>query len=190
VLGIAAGAGYNRRLTPPRDPAGVPSFPLVAALAGPPPSTPVAALATFSRDMPPRRGSYWFAAGVNFTTFGLLHGTALAYVALDRGTEVGLLGLMRLALPPDNDAALVSVELALAAHYSTVDQVLEVRAALTRNSWLISRDCQLTGGFALLAEFAKPDVLLTIGGYHPRFVRPPDYPEVDRVGFRWEVGGG
>lgn len=190
VLGVAAGAGYNRRLTPPRDPAGVPAFPLVAALAGASPDNPVAALTSLSRDMPPRRGSYWIAAGLNFTTFGLLHSTALAYAALDRGTEVGLLGLSRLALPPDDDAKLVSVELALAAHFSTVDQVLSVRAALTRNSWLISRDCQLTGGFALIAWLNKPDVLLTIGGYHPRFVRPPEYPEVERVGFRWEVGHG
>lgn len=190
VLGIAAGAGYNRRLTPPRDPAAVSAFPLVAALAEPAPSSPVTALTSLSRDMPPRRGSYWIAAGLTFTTFGLIHSTALAYAALDRGVEIGLLGLSRLALPPDDDAALVSVELALAAHYSTVDQVLAVRAALTRNSWLISRDCQLTGGFALIAWLNKPDVLLTIGGYHPRFVRPPEYPEVERVGFRWEVGHG
>ena len=33
ILGFGGGVGYNRRLLVPRDPTGVPSFPLVAAIA-------------------------------------------------------------------------------------------------------------------------------------------------------------
>ncbi|MGW5671444.1 DUF6603 domain-containing protein, partial [Micromonospora sp. NPDC003776] len=192
VLGLGGGAGYNRKLLVPRDPQGVPAFPLVKAIddggfggAG----GPMGALARMSKDIPPARGAFWLAAGVRFTTFQLLHTTALAYVSADRGLEVGLLGLMRMALP-DSQAAVLSVELALAARYSTVDKVLSVRAALTRNSWLLSRDCQLTGGFAFVVWFDRPEVLLSIGGYHPRFAKPAHYPDVPRVGFHWSVGGG
>ncbi|MFI7644874.1 DUF6603 domain-containing protein [Micromonospora sp. NPDC049460] len=192
VLGLAGGAGYNRRLMVPRDPQGVPAFPLVKALdeggfggSG----GPMGALARMSRDIPPARGAFWLAAGVKFSTFQLLHTTALAYVSADRGLEVGLLGLMRMALP-DAQAAVVNLELALAARYSTVDKVLSVRAALTRNSWLLSRDCQVTGGFAFVVWFDRPEVLLSIGGYHPRFNKPAHYPDVPRVGFHWSVGGG
>ncbi|MFG2054384.1 DUF6603 domain-containing protein [Micromonospora sp. NPDC048930] len=192
VLGLGGGAGYNRKLLVPRDPQGVPAFPLVKAIddggfggAG----GPMGALARMSKDIPPARGAFWLAAGVKFTTFQLLHTTALAYVTADRGLEVGLLGLMRMALP-DSQAAVLNVELALAARYSTVDKVLSVRAALTRNSWLLSRDCQLTGGFAFVVWFDRPEVLLSIGGYHPRFAKPAHYPDVPRVGFHWSVGGG
>ncbi|SCF18220.1 hypothetical protein GA0074695_4085 [Micromonospora viridifaciens] len=192
VLGLGGGAGYNRKLLVPRDPQGVTAFPLVKAIddggfegAG----GPMGALARMSRDIPPARGAFWLAAGVKFTTFQLLHTTALAYVSADRGLEVGLLGLMRMALP-DSQAAVLNVELALAARYSTVDKVLSVRAALTRNSWLLSRDCQLVGGFAFMVWFDRPEVLLSIGGYHPRFRKPAHYPDVPRVGFHWSVGGG
>ncbi|MEH0934454.1 DUF6603 domain-containing protein [Micromonospora psammae] len=192
VLGLGGGAGYNRKLLVPRDPQGVTAFPLVKAIddggfegAG----GPMGALARMSRDIPPARGAFWLAAGVKFTTFQLLHTTALAYVSADRGLEVGLLGLMRMALP-DSQAAVMNVELALAARYSTVDKVLSVRAALTRNSWLLSRDCQLVGGFAFVVWFDRPEVLLSIGGYHPRFHKPAHYPDVPRVGFHWSVGGG
>ncbi|MEH0972625.1 DUF6603 domain-containing protein [Micromonospora sp. CPCC 205546] len=192
VLGLAGGAGYNRRLMVPRDPQGVPAFPLVKAIddggfggSG----GPMGALARMSKDIPPARGAFWLAAGVKFSTFQLLHTTALAYVSADRGLEVGLLGLMRMALP-DTQSAVVNLELALAARYSTVDKVLSVRAALTRNSWLLSRDCQVTGGFAFVVWFDRPEVLLSIGGYHPRFNKPAHYPDVPRVGFHWSVGGG
>ncbi|WP_229402300.1 DUF6603 domain-containing protein [Micromonospora okii] len=192
VLGLGGGAGYNRRLLVPSDPQAVPAFPLVKAItdggfAGD--GGPMAALARMSADIPPARGAFWLAAGVKFSTFGLLNTTAVAYLAVDRSVEVGLLGLMRLALP-SADSAIVNVELALAARYSTLDRVLSVRAALTRNSWLLSRDCRLTGGFALMVWMDRSDVLLSIGGYHPAFARPAHYPEVPRVGFNWAVGSG
>ena len=80
---------------------------------------------------------------------------------------------------------MLSIQLGLAASYSTVDQVLSVEAALTDNSWLFSPDCRLTGGFAFVAWLATPEVLLTIGGYHPDFDVPDYYPAVDPVGFAW-----
>jgi hypothetical protein len=189
VTGLAGGAGYNRRLLVPSDPTAVPAFPLVAAMDGSSGGSPMDALQAISKDIPPSRGSYWIAAGIKFSTFELLRTTALAYASLDRGLEVGLLGLMRMALPTEQ-FAIVSVELALAAKYSTVDQVLSIRAALTRNSWLISEDCQLTGGFAFVTWFAKPEALLTIGGYGPLYKPRPYYPSVDEIGFNWAVGGG
>jgi hypothetical protein len=189
VLGLAGGAGYNRRLLVPSDPTAVPSFPLVAAMDGFDGMSPMDALGEISKDIPPARGSYWVAAGVKFTTFELLNTRALAYASLDRGLELGLLGLMNMALPAP-EVAVVSVELALAARYSTVDQVLSIRAALTRNSWLISSDCQLTGGFAFVTWFAKPEAVLTIGGYGPLYQPPSYYPQVDQIGFHWAVGGG
>ncbi|WP_145776348.1 DUF6603 domain-containing protein [Micromonospora olivasterospora] len=192
VLGLGGGAGYNRRLLVPSDPQSVPAFPLVKAIADggfAGDGGPTAALARMSADIPPARGGFWLAAGVKFSTFGLLNTTAVAYLAVDRAVEVGVLGLMRMALP-SAESAIVNVELALAARYSTLDRVLSVRAALTRNSWLLSRDCRLTGGFALVVWMDRSDVLLSIGGYHPAFARPAHYPEVPRVGFNWSVGSG
>jgi hypothetical protein len=192
VLGLAAGIGYNRRLVVPDDPAEVPAFPLVAAVSGDLTfdDDPVAGLRAIGADLPPSRGAYWAAAGVRFTTFGLIQGTALAYVSLDTGAEIGLLGLLRFALPSAGAGTVLSVELGLAASYSTVDRIISVRAGLTAGSWLFSADCRLTGGFAFMAWLARPEVLLSIGGYHPRFIVPDHYPVVDPVGFEWTPGSG
>jgi len=195
ITGLSGGAGYNRQLVVPSDPSTMASFPLLQVM-GSEPTDPMSTLTAMSAAMPPRRGSYWVAAGVTFTTFELLHTKAMAYVALDRGFEVGLIGLMTMALPAPTEA-LVSVELALSARYSSADELLAIRAQLTNNSWLISRDCQLTGGFAFYAWFGdSPQVLLTIGGFGPNWqITPGDphasqYPLVPPVGFHWAVGGG
>jgi hypothetical protein len=198
VTGLAGGAGYNRQLIVPSDPALIPTYPLIQAMGGPgtsgPDASPMGTLRRMSAAMPARRGSYWVAAGIKFTTFELLNTKALAYVALDRGFEVGLMGVMTMALPTP-ETALVSVELALGARYSSADQLLAIRAQLTNNSWLISKDCQLTGGFAFYSWFGShPQVLLTIGGMGPHwFVEPGDthqYPVVPPVGFHWSVFDG
>ncbi|MCP3887527.1 MAG: hypothetical protein GY702_01480 [Desulfobulbaceae bacterium] len=189
VTGIAGGVGYNRRLLTPRDPASVPSFPLVTAMDGLS-GDPMEQLERMGTDIPPARGALWLAAGVRFSTFELLKTTALVTVATDRGFEVSLLGLMRFSLPTTESAQIVSLELALSAKYSTVDQVLSIQAQLTDNSWLLSRDCRLTGGFAFIIWMKRPEVLLSVGGYSSKFTPPDHYPVVPRVGFDWSVGSG
>jgi large repetitive protein len=201
ITGLAGGAGYNRQLVVPSDPAQAPKFPLLAVMdpssnIKPTAANPMGPLHQMSAAMPARRGSYWVAAGLTFTTFELLKTRALAYVALDRGFQVGLIGLMDMALPTAS-TPIVSVELALSASYSSADELLAIRAQLTNNSWLISHDCQLTGGFAFYAWFGDDaQVLLTIGGYGPHWITAPgdphasQYPVVPPVGFHWAVGDG
>jgi len=190
LTGIALGLGYNRRLIVPEDLNQIPSFMLVKALDRPEAlaNNPMQALFEFHEQVPAARGALWFAAGVRGTSFEIVNITAVLYVALDRGVEVGLLGIARMALPADN-AAIVSIELALKARFSTSEGLFSVQAQLTDNSWLITRDCQLTGGFAFFMWFKKSQFLLTIGGYHPSFTLLPEYPVVPRVGYRWNFLG-
>lgn len=190
IRGLGVGFGYNRRLLVPEEVTKIPDFFLVSALDDPArlTSSPMDVLREVQAQVPARRGSLWFALGFHGTTFVVVHVTAAVYVALDRGVEIGLIGVARMALPTD-DSALVSIELALKARYSSEEQLLSIQAQLTDNSWLLSRDCQLTGGFAFFAWFKKGQFVLTLGGYHPAFQRPPEFPEVPRLGFRWQLGG-
>jgi hypothetical protein len=186
ILGLGGGVGINRELIVP-DITGVETFVLVEAiddnsLA----NDPMTALMQMGQLMPPRRGAYWIAAGLHFSTFALVTTTAVVYVSLDRGVEIGVLGLSRMALPTP-DVALVNIELALKARYSTAEQLLSIQAQLTDNSWLFYKDCQLTGGFAFFMWFAKAQFVLTLGGYHPAFQVPDGFPTVPRLGFHWQV---
>lgn len=190
LTGLALGLGYNRRLIVPEDIRRVPDFMLVKALDRPEAlaNNPMQALFEFHEQVPPARGALWLAAGLRGTSFEIVHITAVLYVALDRGVDVGLLGIARMALPAD-DAAVVSIELALKARFSTAEGLFSVQAQLTDNSWLITRECQLTGGFAFFMWFRRSQFLLTIGGYHPSFQPLPEYPVVPRVGYRWNFLG-
>jgi hypothetical protein len=161
---------------------------LVAALDRPEvfANDPMGELMQIRQSMPPRRGSFWVAAGLRGTSFEIVNVTAVVYVALDRGVEVGVLGVARLAIPTD-DFTIINVELAVKARFSSTEGVLSVQAQITDNSWFLFPNCQLTGGFALFVWFPKSTFLLTLGGYHPSFQKPPEYPVVPRLGYRYSL---
>ena len=190
VTGLGGGAGINRQLVfPGLD--DFPSFPLIAALD--PHSTlasdPQHALDELSSAFPPERGNFWFAAGVSFTSFALVDVTAVIAVSVGDGFQLALVGLGRLGLPTPY-APLVQVELAMQARFSTKEGLLLVQAQLTQNSWILTSDCRLTGGFAYASFFgSNPNAgqfVLSIGGYHPDF-HHDGYPIVPRVGYIWSV---
>ena len=193
IEGLGLGFGYNREIIVPDDLNKIPDFPLVAALtpngASAFANDPMGELMQLGVDMPPRRGSFWGAAGAYGTTYQLIHITAVVYVALDRGVEVGVIGVARMALPSDVPAelVLVNVELAVKARFSTAEGILSVQAQLTDNSYLFSRDCQLTGGFAFFVWFPQFQAVLTLGGYHPSFNKPAQFPDVPRLGYHWPI---
>jgi hypothetical protein len=191
VTGLGGGAGINRRLVFPASLDDFPSFPLIAALD--PHSTlasdPQHALDELSAAFPPERGTFWFAAGVSFTSFALVDVTAVLALSVGDGFQLALIGIGRLGLPTPY-APLVQVELAMQARFSTKEGLLIVQAQLTHNSWILTPDCRLTGGFAYASFFgSNPNAgqfVLSIGGYHPDF-HHDGYPDVPRVGFIWSV---
>ncbi len=187
VTGLGGGAGINRRLLTPDDINQIPNFVLVAAIDDTTfANDPIAALKNMATSIPARRGSYWFAAGIRFDSFVIVHSIAVVYVALDGGFEIGIIGVSRMALPTA-DLAIASVELALKIRFSTAEGLFSIQAQLTDNSYLFSRDCQLTGGFAFFVWFIKGQFLITLGGYHPAFQKPAEFPVVPRLGFHWSV---
>ncbi|MGR4867338.1 DUF6603 domain-containing protein [Variovorax sp. LARHSF232] len=187
VLGLGGGVGINRALIVPTDLNEIPGFPLVAAIDNSGfANDPMGALRQMGTNIPPRRGGFWLAAGLKFSTFVVVNSTAVIYVALDHGFEVGLLGLSRMALPTE-DFAIAQIELALKARFSTAEGLLSVQAQLTDRSYLFHPSCQLTGGFAFFLWFNTGKFVLTLGGYHKAFSKPPEFPVVPRLGFRWSV---
>jgi hypothetical protein len=183
---IGLGVGYNRELIVPTDINQIPNFILVAALddGGALANDPMGELTKIGTNMPAKRGSFWLAVGLHGTTFVIVHVTAVVYVALDTGVEIGVLGVARMAIPTD-DTALVSVELALKARYSSAEGTLSIQAQLTDNSYIFAPDCQLTGGFAYFMWFPQGQFVLTLGGYNPNFQVPTQFPNVPRLGFYW-----
>ncbi|MFD1546276.1 DUF6603 domain-containing protein [Nonomuraea guangzhouensis] len=198
VRGLAAGFGYNRKLLPPPLDA-IATFPLVAEAVGAPPAATLAdELKQLADHLPPSLGDSFLTVGIHFTSFQMIDSFVLVTAAFGRRFEVDLLGLSTLVLPapvPGTAPAagktpIAEVQLALRATFVPDDGYLSASAQLTRNSFLLSRDCHLAGGFAFSTWFAGEhdgDFVLTAGGYHPHFPVPTHYPVVPRLSFSWQV---
>ncbi|MEO5900396.1 MAG: DUF6603 domain-containing protein [Ilumatobacteraceae bacterium] len=187
ITGIGLGLGINRELKPPNMDT-ITSNPFLVAMKalGPAPD-PKAELEQMRASMAPKRGEYWVAAGISFTSFVLISGEIVLTIAFGDGLEITLLGLARAELPVPG-AALVSIELALMARFSSTEGVVIVQAQLTENSWLLMPSVRLTGGFAFATWWKGPNAgqfVVTMGGYHPSF-NHPGYPNVPRLGLRWQ----
>ncbi|MEO7131924.1 MAG: DUF6603 domain-containing protein, partial [Dermatophilaceae bacterium] len=188
--GLGGGLGINRGLVVPDDISKFGEYPFIQALdpAAQPPADPMDELRKLSEYFPHHMGNFWFAAGISFTCFSLVDGVAVVAVSFGDGLEIDLFGLARMALPRPG-AALVSIELALLARFSTREGLFMIKAQLTDNSWLLYEDVRLTGGFAFAIWWKGPlagQFVLSIGGYHPDFHRD-GYPVVPRLGIHWQV---
>ena len=203
VTGLAAGFGYNRRLRLPRIDE-VRGFPLVRAVlrepagpdngeAAPAPATDAgSALAELSKGgwVPIASGAYWVAAGVAFTSFGVLDGFVMLVVQFGDRFVVSLLGVVGLRLPKIG-TAVAYVELAIDAVFDVQAGEFRANALVTPNSFIFNRDGRLSGGFAFRLWFPPHpragDFVVTIGGYHPAFDKPDWYPDVPRLAIDWRV---
>ncbi len=192
VLGLAAGFGVNRSFTTPSA-GDVPSFPLVEEAEGraKPAGDLAGELARLDRYLAPAAGDVFLAIGARFTTFDLLDTVALLVVAFGDEFEVDVLGLSTMVVPSEGPT-LAEIQMGLAARFVPAEGLLAVAAQLTSNSYVLSKDCHLTGGYAFSTWFAGPhegDFVQSMGGYHPKFDAPDHYPSVPRLGVSWKIDG-
>ncbi|PLK44535.1 DUF6603 domain-containing protein [Emticicia sp. TH156] len=208
VTGLSAGFGFNRSLVLPGI-NGVATFPFVQWAMGmnnPPSANPNGNIAKQVNDVmqtlitdgivAPLAGNNWLTAGVRFTSFEILDSYAMLSIAFGTKFEISLLGLSKLILPPGAGTKgsklpiIVYAELALAASFSTETGLIAVQGQLTNSSYVLSKDCHLTGGFAFYLWTSGPhfgEFVVTLGGYNPNYLVPDYYPVVPRLGMNWKV---
>lgn len=199
ITGLAAGFGYNRALKMPAIEQ-VASFPLVSQAVNPPgkPQNLEAVLESLRIYVPPDIGQIFLCAGIRFSTFELIDSFALLAVQFGNRFEIDLLGLSTLVAPTPEEgnavAPLAEVQMALKVTFAPDEGFMGIQAQLTANSFILSRDCHLTGGFAFFTWFKDGylggragDFVITLGGYHPAYNKPAYYPDVPRVGFNWQI---
>jgi len=194
ITGIAAGFGYNRALKIPAQ-SDVQTFPLIAAMAntsligGNNPS-PATVLSSLQQWVPPQRGEYWLAAGLQFTTFEIINTNALLIVEFGKEFVIAVLGLSTLRQPQIGDAY-VYAELEIEVVFSPQTGEIKASAVLSPSSYVLTPDAHLSGGFAFYAWFGSNqhagDFVFTMGGYHPAFTVPDYYPQEPRVGVNWQI---
>jgi hypothetical protein len=192
ITGFSGGFGYNRNLILPAQDA-VQSFPLIAGITDPSVFGGKNPLDVLNEYVPPEIGQYWFAAGIQFTSFEILQSQALLVVEFGQEFEIALLGLTTLVLPKQTGGgsdAIVYAELQLSVTFKPATGLLAVTLVLTSNSYVLDKNCRLTGGFAFYLWFGgehRGEFVITLGGYSPFFTPPDYYPVEPRLGFNWPV---
>lgn len=207
VTGLAVGFGYNRRVNVPTYDA-VARFPLVTMAIQPASGRKLSEILA-ELETPDEKtgqlpieiasGEYWLAVGVKFTSFEVVQGYLLLIAGFGQRPQFAVLGVanMTLPLPPPTGgpapAPFVYLEMQMAAVLVPSEGYFSVAGSLTSSSFVLARECHLTGGFAYSMWFDSPDpnkkgqFVLTVGGYHPAFKAPAFYPQVPRLGYVWQV---
>lgn len=195
VTGLAAGFGYNRLLIIPAI-EDVAQFPLVSEAvthAGGQINLETE-LTKLQQYIPPSIGDVFLAVGIKFTSFKMIDSFALLTFSFGSRFEMNLLGLSTLIVPTpvegNSATPLAEAQMAVKATFIPDEGFLGVSAQLTSASYVLSRDCHLTGGYAFYSWFSgehEGDFVQTLGGYHPSFNVPAHYPKVPRLGFNWRI---
>ena len=192
IVGAALGLGVNRQLKIP-EMRGIPDYPLVQMAMGGLKPEGKGAIAALQDITPFADGQFFGCVGLKMIIGEVVEAVALAIARFGNELDFTMLGLAKLekTIPGGKkDDLICSVELALKVVLKPREGSFLAQAELTGNSWVLSKDCRLTGGFALALWFGgkhKGDYVITLGGYHPRFKRPEHYPDVPRVGLNWTV---
>ena len=208
VEGLMAGFGFNRALAIPGQDE-VEDFPLLLLAQQPSPNqqpkpqdpTKVLKILEGSEALngvtkawiSPESGEYWLAAGLEFTSFELIRSKALLIVEFGNNLEIALLGLSTLQLPQPEESleTYAYVEMMIRVVIEPSQGFFAATAILSKNSFVITPDCHITGGFAFYLWFGSNahagEFVTTLGGYHPAFKAPDYYPQVPRLGFNWAV---
>lgn len=190
IQGLMGGLGINKSLKLPKVEE-VEKFPLLNMQLG----TGQAVLSKLEEGndpwLKPSKGNYWAAVGIEFTSFGLVYGKMLLAILLEKDISISLLGTAEVTLPKGKKAneAYAYLKILLIAVLKPEEGTLTIDAALSQQSFLLSKKCRIQGGAAFYMWFGSHphagDFVLTVGGYHPDFKYPEHYPSVERVGFQW-----
>jgi len=209
ISGLTGGVGVNSSVRLPTAET-VLSFPFVRQDGTDVKGGPIAALKSLlypDKSLGPpwftaREGSFWVAAGCKVTAFTMLNVDAVLVLQLNPDVQLGVYGVATMDVPSlAAPVKFAHVELGIACTIDIGAGVFRLDAQLSPRSFVLHESCHLTGGMALYAWFggtkatkydpdrpSNGDFVLTIGGYHQAFVRPPQYPNPPRLAISWALG--
>ena len=197
ITGLAGGFGINSSLTLPTIDE-VRGYPLLPSEApgekGSAAETIAEVIPALQKRFQPLAGQYWVAAGISFTSFEMIEAQAVVSVAFGVEVQIGVVGTCAMSFPKGDgkeSPPIAYVEIDVVASFTPATGLLAVDGKLSPASCLFGGFVKLTGGFAFYAWFSgehRGDFVVSLGGYHPAFDRPSNYPVVPRLGIAFALG--
>jgi hypothetical protein len=144
-------------------------------------------LADIGAVFPPAPGQFVFGpmAKIDWGTPTLVTLDLGIVIQLPEPLTVSLLGSLE-ALLPTQDAAVIELRLDVAGTLNLTEGTLKIDASL-RDSRVLT--LELTGDLAVRASFLDdPTFLMAFGGFHPDFIAPADFPELQLLAVALDTG--
>ncbi|KAF1949171.1 hypothetical protein CC80DRAFT_429797, partial [Byssothecium circinans] len=206
VVAVKLGFGYNTFLRNP-DLTNMSAFPMLKdqANALAPGSSnsqnPLILLSSFCQGdaqnpawVTPKNDILWFAVGMTIVAFEMLTVTAIVLVQVQPSVILDIFADAVAAMPGDGtkaDDSFVYVEFQIVASVDFERGSMIVDGKLTPNSFILDPACHLGGQFGMRYWFGNSiyagDWVYTVGGYHPAYKAPPQYPVCDRLSISWSI---
>jgi hypothetical protein len=117
--------------------------------------------------------------------------SAVIAVSFGVDLQIGVVGTAAMTLPTGSSYPVAYIEIDVVASFTPSTGLLAVDGKLSPASYLFGGFVKLTGGFAFYAWFSgehQGDFVVSIGGYHPAFSKPDNYPVVPRLGLAFSLG--
>jgi hypothetical protein len=140
---------------------------------------------------PVEDGEYWFAVGLDVSSFEMIQVSAILSIAFGVNLQIAVIGSASMTLPVNEPEPIAYVQINFLVSYSSEDGLLAVMGAITPASFIYSGLVRLSGGFAFytwLSGEHEGDFVLTIGGYNSHYTPPSHYPVVPRMEMRAGIG--
>lgn len=202
INGVAGGFGVNRNFVLPTFdqltsypflPANntIPTASAVTGSAAQQLQTMSTAMMNLARYVPVQDGQYWFALGLDVSSFEMIEVSAVLSVAFGVKLQVGLVGSASMTLPVQEPEPIAFIQIDFEVSFSPSDGTLAAFGKLTPASYVFANFIHLSGGFAFYTWFSglhKGDFVVTLGGYNPYYQKPDYYPTVPRLQLAFSVG--
>ena len=192
VSGITGGFGHNSAMTVPNA-SNVTQFPFIASATFDPDPLKVLSGLLGGSWFAPADGPIWFAAGLHVSAFQALSIQAVVAVDLSADVVFGVFADCQAKIPEagsSDDELFALVDLGLVAIVDYAKGIFHAEGQLNPQSFILDKNCHLTGGFALCYWYAgsghEGDWVFTVGGYHSAFTPPSHYPVPVRLGISWQ----
>lgn len=187
VDGLAVGVGYGRNIVVPGIEA-LEDFPLLSVLSGKRSSGSI--MEQSDRLFPAVAGTNWVAAGVRGNSFQMADISVLVLLILGSKLQFDLLGNIDVGVPSQSRKKAAQVDLLVKVTIDPDSGLIPIEGVLSRTSYVLSKDCRLSGGFAFYLWYQGEhagDFVLTVGGYRSGYQKPQHYPDVERLKLTWKL---
>lgn len=141
----------------------------------------------------PKNGPMWVAGGLTAGLFQMLDVDVVLAIDISDDVKIALFGDCQAAIPAaakDDSERFAFVELGFIMVLDYAKGSFTCEGRLTPKSYILSKDCHLSGGFALCYWFEgsghEGDWVFTVGGYHSQYSPPAWYPKVPRLAVDWK----